>query len=178
MVMDKDGKVLTDSLYLNDYERFVDATADYIVTYDGIYSMTGEKVYDLTDKYEDVDVLDYERSIMLIETVAADGYNKVELFNNGTITEIGKIDQTGEYANTIGDHLMGVYTTRYGGYYTETWTNYAGTTYKYYSADGSLLYTSANGQTLEYVMAYENVYLYRVWTSTYTGSQYNYYKFS
>ena len=160
------------------YEN-VTTTQDYILTANGIYNDLGEKVYDLTDKVYDTEILDYERNIVLISVLAEDGVEKIELFNNGKVTSVGKMDATGERENATGEWLYDFDTTSFG-YYTvnvtktSTKTNY---TYKYYSVDGTLLATT--DYRLSYVASYDGVYLYTGNMKTAAGiTTPVYYKFS
>lgn len=178
MVMDKDGKVLTDKLCHADNMNIL-YMYDYTITANGIYNQLGEKVYDLADKSYTREILDYERNIVLVRELVDDGYQVVNLFNNGTVTQVAKIDLTGDRIDTTGECVQVLEKTPFG-YYTKTSVKDAFgaivNTYKYYSADGTLLATT--NYELTYVADHDNVYLYSGRMQGAMGTTVVYHKFS
>ena len=178
MVMDKDGKILTDKMSF-DTTGYLTGTRNYFLFQDGIYDMVGTKVYDLTDKIFEYSELDFERDTLLITVLADDGVMKVDLFNKGTVTTIGTMDATG--VNTDGENvtLREVNTTSFG-YYTKAVTKDAGgtetTTYNWYNVEGTLLATT--NYALTRVASYDDVYLYTGQMQTADGYTTVYHKFS
>ena len=155
MIMDANGNILTSAFYDDNTNYLNEYTYDYTITTTGIYDAAGRSVYDLTDKSYDLDILDYDRNIVLVKILTDNGTYKLDLINNGSVTTIASMDATGE--NDEATELIDTYSITYFGFYTVTYGTEKDV-YNYYSANGTLLITT--DYQLSHEASYNGVYLY------------------
>lgn len=174
MIMDKDGKIVSNSLYYNQ-NSYYEYLSNYTITNTGIYDVTGKKVYNWTDIPCEYDGLDYERNTVLIKILGDDGTYKLDLFNNGTVTTIGTMDATGgaiDSADMITDYDITSF-----GFYTVSKNSEGKNVYKYYNAVGVLVETTTE-YPLYRITSFEGVCVYRGTVEIEGGTQTVYYRFS